>query len=129
MPPTRTASRSVPARAPAARPIVIREGGARRVAGQLARRAGSAAVQAARDESHTLAAVVAAGALGYARREGMLDNIPSIDAIGAEGTLALVAFAAGKFMRSKMASHVATGLASVAINRMAAGDLGGGTSS
>lgn len=106
--------------APAPRIIRIREGGKK--AKNLAKRGVSKAAQIARDEMHTLVAVGAAGAFGYARREDMLANIPKIEAIGAEGTYALVAFAAGKFLKSKVASHVATGLACVAVNRMAAGD-------
>jgi hypothetical protein len=87
----------------------------------MARRAGSAVASAARDEQHTLYAIGAAGALGYAQREGMLDSIPHIDALGVEGTLGGVAWAIGRYTKSKTASHIATGLLCVAINKMAAG--------
>lgn len=110
-------SRSV-TRAPA-RTIVI-QGGKR--AGAVARRVGGAAAAAARDEAHTITALLAAAALGYARRENMLANLPQIEAIGPEGSIALVAYALGKMTKSKIASHVATGLGAVAVNRMAAGD-------
>jgi hypothetical protein len=90
------------------------------VVARVARRAGGAALAAAQAEKHTLAAVFAAGAVGYAQRQGMLDTIPHIAAIGPIGTLGAVAWAAGRFMRSRVASHVATGLLSVAVYKAAA---------
>lgn len=118
MPPPRRATTTTRiVAAPAARrsaPIVIRER-----AGAVARRVGSAAASAAREEKHTITAVVAAAVVGYAQRENMLDNIPQIDAIGPVGTLGAVAWAAGRFMRSNVASHVATGLLSIAAYELA----------
>ena len=85
----------------------------------LARRGSSAAAGAAREEAHTIAAVVASAALGYAERENMLDSVPHVTALGVAGTLGVAAWAAGRFMRSKVASHVATGLLSVAAFKLA----------
>lgn len=118
MPPPRRATTTRIVAAPARRsaPIVIRER-----AGQVARRVGSAAASAAREEKHTITAVVAAAVVGYAQRENMLDNLPQIDAIGPVGTLGAVAWAAGRFMRSNVASHVATGLLSIAAYDLARG--------
>jgi hypothetical protein len=110
-PPPRTAIVAAPR--PRTRVVVAQ------AAGRIARRAGAAAAYAAREEKHTIAAVVAAGAIGYAQREGMLDNIPHIQAIGPIGTLGGVAWALGRFMRSRVASHVATGLLSVAVFKAA----------
>lgn len=88
----------------------------------LARRGASATAKAAAEERHTLVALGAAGAAGYMRREGMLDNLPHIDAIGVEGTYGLAAWALGRWMRSRVSSHVATGLLAIAVNRLAAGE-------
>jgi hypothetical protein len=92
----------------------------RTVVARVARRAGGAAVAAAQAEKHTMAAVVASGLVGYAQRQGMLENIPHIQAIGPIGTLGAVAWVGGRFMRSRVLSHVATGLLSVAVYKAAA---------
>jgi hypothetical protein len=109
-----------------ARPIIIRAPSGKKAA-KMVRAGASKAAKLAAQEKHTFTALGAAGALGYARREGWLDNLPQIEAIGPEGSLALAAFIAGKFMKSEIANHLATGLGCVALNRLAAGDLGGGT--
>ncbi len=110
--PPRTASRSAalaPRPAPSrARVIVAR-------AAPIARRVGSAALQTARDERHTIAALVAAGALGYADREGMLESWSLVDGIDPKVQLALAAMVVAKVSKSRTAAHVATGIGSVAL--------------
>jgi hypothetical protein len=48
-------------------------------------------------------------------------QLPKIDAIGTAGTYGLVAWAIGRWTRSNVAQHVATGLLSVAAYQLAAG--------
>lgn len=84
-------------------------------AAPVARRVGGAALNAARDEKHTIAALVSAGVLGYADREGMLESWSLIDGIDPKVQLALAAFLVAKVSKSRTAAHVATGLGSVAI--------------
>lgn len=83
--------------------------------------AGKATAAAAMAEKHTLTAIGSAAVLGYAQRENMLDTVPHIEALGVEGTLGVVAFIGGKYMKSKVLSHVATGLMSVAAWKLANG--------
>jgi hypothetical protein len=85
----------------------------------LARRGVSAAARIAASERHTAAAVGAAAVLGFAARSGV--TLPRIEALGTAGTYGLVAWAVGRFTRSPMAQHVATGLLSVAAYQLAAG--------
>lgn len=109
MPATRSRSTAMARPAPSrARVIVAR-------AAPIARRVGGAALQAARDERHTIAAVVSAGVLGYADREGMLESWSLIDGIDPKVQLALAAFLVAKVTKSRTASHVATGIGSVAV--------------
>lgn len=84
------------------------------------RRGASAAAKAAADEKHTLTALLSAGALGLAKRQGIA--LPKIDAIGTAGTYGLVAWIAARMTKSRTMSHVATGLLSVAAFALAAGD-------
>lgn len=112
MPPrtaTRSASTSI-ARPAAQRARVI----VQRVA-PIARRAGSAALSAARDEKHTIAALVSAAALGYADREDMLSNFSIIDGVDPKAQLALALFIGARITKSKTISHVATGVGAVAL--------------
>lgn len=83
-----------------------------RKAAPVVRRGASVAARAAVDEKHTVAAVVAALALGYAENAGI--DIPSIPGLGDAGTLGVGAFLLAKFTKSRTARHVATGLLSVA---------------
>lgn len=109
--PPRTAARTTITRAPApsrTRIMVAR-------AAPIARRVGGVALQAARDEKHTIAAVVAAAALGYADRENMLESWSLIDGVDPKAQLALALFIASKVTRSRTVAHVATGVASVAV--------------
>lgn len=81
---------------------------------RVARRVGGAAARAAWDEKHTLVALAAAGALGYAQKENM--ELPHIEAIGMPATYAAAAFLGARMFKSKTLAHVATGLACVAVN-------------
>jgi hypothetical protein len=64
-------------------------------------------------ERHTLAALLAAGVAGAARRYDW--KLPTIGDIPATLAWGLGAWAVGRFTKNKMASHVATGLLSVGL--------------
>ncbi len=93
---------------------------------KFARRAGSAVAAAAKDEKHTLVALGAAAALGYASRKGkdgksIASGLPKVEALGVAGTYALAAFVAAKYTKSRTLRHVATGLGSVAAYKFGLG--------
>lgn len=93
----------------------------------FARRAGSAVAAAARDEKHTLVAVGAAAALGYATRKGadgksLSQKLPRIDALGVAGTYGILAWAGAKYTKNRTMRHVATGLLAVAAYKFGQGD-------
>jgi len=92
---------------------------AKRRAAGLARRGFSAAARAASSERHTIAAVGAAAVLGFMQRQGVA--LPKVDALGTAGTYGLIAWAGGRFMKSPVLSHVATGLMSISAYQLAAG--------
>jgi len=92
---------------------------AMRRASGIARRGFSAAARAASSERHTIAAVGAAAVLGFMQRSGVA--LPKVDALGTAGTYGLIAWAGGRFMRSQILSHVATGLMSISAYQLAAG--------
>jgi len=92
---------------------------AKRRASGIARRGFSAAARAASSERHTIAAVGAAAVLGFMQRSGVA--LPKVDALGTAGTYGLIAWAGGRFMRSQILSHVATGLMSISAYQLAAG--------
>lgn len=92
--------------------------GLRKTAGNLARRGASAAARAAASERHTLTAMGAAAALGYV--EGSGTQVPKIDALGVAGTYGGLAWMVGRFTKSRVAEHVATGLLAVAVRDMVA---------
>lgn len=100
----------------APRPTVIRQ---TRVV-RLARRGGSAVASAARSEKHTISAVVAAAALAYAKKAGV--SLPKIEALGTAGTYGLVLWALGKYTKSPMAQHAATGLLSIGVAELISGE-------
>jgi hypothetical protein len=83
------------------------------------RRGATAAARFAADEKHTLAAALAAGALGWAEKSKT--ELPRIKALGTAATYGLAAWALGKFTKSRVARHVATGLLSVAAYQFAKG--------
>lgn len=89
-------------------------------AGRGIRRGTSAAAQSIRDEKHTLTAILASGALGLAKRQGIA--LPKIDQIGTPGTYGLGAWVLARMTKNKTIAHVATGLLSVASYTLAAGD-------
>jgi hypothetical protein len=92
---------------------------AKRRASGIARRGFSAAARAASSERHTIAAVGAAAVLGFMQRNSV--TLPKIDALGTAGTYGLIAWAGGRFMKSQILSHVATGLMSISAYQLAAG--------
>lgn len=114
--PPRTAARSTAIARPAPAPSRTRVIVAR--AAPIARRVGGAALQAAKDERHTLAALASAGVLGYADREGMLERFSLIDGVDPKVQLALGVYLAARFTKSRTLSHVATGVGSVALYDM-----------
>ena len=105
-------ARTIIRRAPqAVRTIAVRSA-------PVVRRVGSAAARAAADEKHTLAAVGAAGLLGYLDKNGHLDQLTLVEGVDPKSQLALILWAAGKVTKNKIVQHVATGVASVAIYSM-----------
>lgn len=94
-------------------PIVIVDKPKRSRASRVGSRVGSAAAKAAVAERHTLAALLAAGVAGAARRYDW--KLPTIGDIPPTLAWGLGAWAVGRFSRNKMASHVATGLLSVGL--------------
>jgi|FLYL01.1.fsa_nt_gi hypothetical protein len=97
---------------------VIRAGG--RAIGRGVRRGFSAAARVARDEKHTIVAVLAAAGVGLLKRTGTA--LPHIEALGVAGTYGLGAWMAARYTRNQTLAHVATGLLSVAAFRMASGE-------
>lgn len=113
----RTATQTAPTRtivrhtsAPPVKVTLARELGRR--AGRATRRAGGAIARGASEEKHRLAAIVAAGALGWAKKSGW--SLPSIGPLGTSGSAALIAYGIARMTGSRVASHAATGLACVA---------------
>lgn len=90
-----------------------------------ARTVGRAGLAAAQAEKHTLAAVGAAALLGYMSRSGEA-NLPHINALGVPGTYGAALWAIGRMGKSRVASHMATGLLSIAAYEMVrTGAIGG----
>lgn len=112
--PPRTATRST-SLAQRAAPVAQRARVIVARAAPVARRVGGAALNAARDEKHTIAALGSAAVLGYADREGMLDSWSLIDGVDPKVQLALGLWLGAKFTKSRTLSHVATGVGSVAL--------------
>jgi len=83
------------------------------------RRAGSAIAARARDEKHTMTALLAAFAAGYCDKNNV--NIPTFGPLSKAGTAGVLAFAIAKMTKNKTAEHVATGLLSVQAYQFAAG--------
>jgi hypothetical protein len=77
------------------------------------------AKEAAMSEKHTLTALAAAAAVGFAKRQGF--NLPHLPMMGPAATYGLASWALAKYTGNKIASHAATGLLSVAIYELAAG--------
>lgn len=66
----------------------------------------------ASQNKHRFGAIAAGFALGYMQKNGW--SLPAIPMLGQAGTLAVAAYFGGKWMKSRMLSHAATGLAAVA---------------
>lgn len=86
----------------------------------MARAAGRAALHRAQQEKHTIGAVLAGAALGYAERQKM--TLPHITSLGVAGTYGVAAWFGARQMRSRTLSHVATGLLTIAAYQFARGD-------
>lgn len=86
---------------------------------KAARRGAGRAAVAAREEKHTLAALAAAAAIGYAERTGT--KLPTLGPLDAKATTGLVLWAIGRFSKSKVIQHAATGVLSIAVYDMANG--------
>lgn len=69
------------------------------------------------EEKHTIAAVGAAAALGFAKKSGV--SLPAAPFLGVAGTYGLAAWVIGKYTHSRTARHIATGLLSVAAFELA----------
>lgn len=108
---SRTITRTVVARAPTPT-IRIQAPAAIRAVGRGARRAGRRAARGAYSEKHRLVPIVAAYALGVAKKNGT--KLPTIMGLGPAASVGLIAWAIGKYTRNALASHSATGLLSVA---------------
>lgn len=114
----RTITRTVVARAPAPTIRISAPAAIARRAGRAVRRAAPRVGRAVASEKHTITAIVAAGVLGFAEKSGVA--LPSLGPVGPAGTAGLIAWAVGRATKSQTASHVATGLLCVAVNRWAA---------
>jgi hypothetical protein len=79
----------------------------------------SAAARAAREEKHTIAAVGAAAVLGFMKRENVA--LPKVEALGTAGTYGVAAWLLGRYTKSIVLQHVATGLLSVAAVELSSG--------
>jgi hypothetical protein len=89
----------------------------------------SAAGRAAADQKHLIAAIAGAAGLGLLRRFGVIYDLQlGAVTIPQEAWAAVVAFVVGRMMRSRVASHMATGAGSIAVYRMAMQSAGGSIS-
>lgn len=87
-------------------------------AAPVAKRIGGAAKSAALSEKHTLTALGTAGVLGYLDKEGKLDGIQITDSVSPIATVGIGLWVAGKFSKSPMIQHAATGALSIALFNM-----------
>lgn len=87
---------------------------ARRYAG----RAMTAVANRAREEKHTIAAIGAAAALGFAQKQGW--NLPHLPFLGTAGTYGALAYVASRYAGGRTLRHVATGLLAVAAYQLTA---------
>ena len=117
---TAIATRTRVIRTPPPKVQIVRVGNTGRKVKRAVARGASRAAIAARDEKHTLAAVVGAAAVGMAKKHDV--DLPHIDALGTAGTYGAAALIAAKFTKSKTLAHVATGMLSVAAYQLAAGE-------
>lgn len=103
-------------------PIVLTAGGlAAKHGAHLAKKGAGLAMQAARDQKHTLTAMAACFALGYALRKGI--KLPFIKSIGPAATYGAGAWVAGKYLKNKTLNHSATGLLCVKAYSMGRGGM------
>lgn len=83
----------------------------------------SKAARLAREEKHTIYAVGAAAAIGYAEANDI--DVPHWAPLGVAGTLGAAAFLYGRYANSKIARHLATGALSIAAYKITSGAEGG----
>lgn len=120
-------------------PIVIRTpsafasggrfGGLRRAGGkmgEIVKRGWTAAKAIAMEDDAMLWEFGGAAAAGYASGKGMLAQVPTIAALGPEGTLALVLILAGRKFKSKGMRAVGRGLGCVTLYGMGKNWAAGG---
>lgn len=92
----------------AVRPIIVRAPAVKHAVKHHAKRAFSAAAE----ERHRLGAILGGLALGLIEKAGI--DIPTVPLLGKAGTLGAAAWAMGKWGKSRMASHAATGFFAIA---------------
>ena len=106
-----------------AKPIVLRvptpSPATRAKVANVARRGYSAAAKVASQERHTIVAIGSAALLGILKKQNV--SLPKISALGTPGTYGMAAWLIGRFTRSPIAQHVATGLLSVSAYELASG--------
>jgi len=78
----------------------------------------------AAEDKHIFVAAAAAGALGYAEREGW--SIPHFGAAGEAGTLALAGYVLTRYggVKSRVLRHATTGFACIAAYQLGKGEIG-----
>jgi hypothetical protein len=105
---TTLARRPIFVRPSAPRPIVIKTPSFPKKLKHAARRVGGAVAE----EKHRIGAIGAGFILGLVDKSGI--DLPTIPMLGKAGTLGAFCWAAGKWGKSRMASHAATGLLAIA---------------
>lgn len=122
-----TLGKAIVVRAPQPKAPIIRIAApAVQKAKKVASHVGRAAFERAKAEKHTLGAVLAGAALGYAEKQKM--TLPHFATLGVAGTYGLAFWFGAKHMRSRTMSHVATGLLTIAAYQFARGDSVSGPS-
>lgn len=76
------------------------------------KRAGRKVASAAYEERHRMGAILGGLALGLIEKAGI--DLPTVPLLGKAGTLGAAAWAVGKWGKSRMASHAATGFLAIA---------------
>lgn len=114
-------SRAIVVRAPTPKPPIIRIAApAMQRVKKAASGIGRAALHRAQQEKHTMGAVLAGAALGFAEKQKM--TLPHFATLGVAGTYGVAAWFGAKHLRSRTLSHVATGLLTIAAYQFARGE-------
>ncbi len=101
-------------------PIIRISQPAMQKAKKVASHFGRAAFERAKQEKHTMGAVLAGAALGFAERQKV--QLPHFSTLGVAGTYGVAAWFGAKHLRSRTLSHVATGLLTIAAYQFARGE-------